>query len=353
MRSRVLGSAAALGTAALLLGSLGATPAGAAPHTSASACAWTRTTLPLTPGAVFGEVHATDHHGGASGLIRNDPALPDGLGSWKDGAASLDRAGVAFMTYEVIDQNGSGTYVANSTYGWITGPVYGAVAVKDGQITYFPSYEFEGVLDIAENGDVTGWTKRGTATSNPTTHILRWNADRPTEFTELGQVPDFPVWDRPVDADEDGAVLYSVGSSSSTRNYVLRDGRSIELKNTAGLEKTTVDAISNGRVVGHGVHEGKRVGVLWDNDGTVTVLPNSENSGELEINKSGMIVGGASSAADGIPVWQLGTFVTRVGGAGDVARTVGDDGTIGGLTVTPAGADLRPPKGTPALWHCG
>ncbi|MGP4008414.1 hypothetical protein [Streptomyces sp. 4N124] len=354
MRSRMLGTAAAIGTAALLLS---ATQAVAAPKAtaSASACTWTKTTLPLAPGAAFGEVQATDHHGGAAGLIKNDPALPDGLGSWKNGAASLDKAGAAYTTYEVIDQNSSGTYIANSRFGWITGPIYGIMVVKDGQRLPTPStWGVDGVLDIAENGDITAWAKLGTATSNPTTHILRWNADRPTEVTELGQIPGFPATARPTDADEDGTVLYTIWSSTGARNYTLRNGQVVELKKLAGLENTTADAISNGRVVGSGTYGGKHVGVLWGNDGTVTILPNSENSGDLAINKSGLIVGsgGNSSTDNGIPVWQLGTFVKWVGGTGDIAHTVGDDGTIGGLTVTPAGADLYPPKGNPALWRC-
>ncbi|MFI8949547.1 hypothetical protein ACIGO6_23855 [Streptomyces sp. NPDC053750] len=354
MRSRMLGTAAAIGTAALLLGSLGATPAVAAAKATDSACTWTKTTLPLPSGAAFGEVHATDHHGGAAGLIENDPALPDGLGSWKNGTASLDKAGAAYTTYKVIDQNSSGTYIANTTFGWVTGPIYGFVVFKDGQqLPTASTWLYDGVLDIAENGDITAWDKRGTSTSNPTTHIVRWNVDRPTEVTELGQIPGFPKNARPTDADEDGTVLYTIWSSGA-KNYILRDGRAVELKKPAGLENTTADAISNGRVVGSGTYGGKSVGVLWDNDGTVTVLPNSEKTGDLKINKSGMIVGsgGNSSTDDGIPVWQLGTFVTRVGGTGDIAHTVGDDGTIGGLTVTPSGADLYPPKGTPALWRC-
>jgi hypothetical protein len=351
----VPGTAAAIGTAALLLGSLGATQAVAAPRATASACTWTKTTLPLTPGAVFGEVHGTDQHGGAAGLIQNDPALPDGLGSWEGGAASLDKAGAAYTTYKVIDQNGSGTYIANSTFGWITGPIPGIMVVRDGQRLPNPTTStVDGVLDIAENGDITGWAKRGTATSNPTTHVLRWNEDRPTEVTELGQIPGFPAQARPTDADEDGTVLYTIWSSSGARNYTVRNGQSVELKKMAGLESTTADAISNGRVVGHGTYGGKHVGVLWGNDGTVTILPNSENSGQLKINKSGTIVGsgGNSSADNGIPVWQLGAFVKKVGGMGDIAHTVGDDGTIGGLTVTPDGAKLYPPKGNPSLWRC-
>ncbi|MEU6459549.1 hypothetical protein [Streptomyces sp. NPDC047065] len=351
----MLGTAATLGSAALLLGSLGATPAVAAPKATTSACTWTRTTPPLTPGAAFGEVQATDHHGGAAGLIRNDPALPDGLGSWEGGAASLDRPGAAWTTLKVIDQNGSGTYVVNSTFGWITGPIPGILVVRDGQNLPTPgTFSVDGVLDIAENGDITGWRKLGTSTSNPTTQLRRWNADRPTEVTDLGEIPDFPANERPVDADEDGTVIYTIWSGSGPKNYVLRDGKAVALKKPAGLKNPTVDAISNGRVVGSGSYEGKHVGVLWDNDGTVTLLPNSEDSGELKINKSGTIVGGGNSSTDkGIPVWQLGTFVKWVGGKGDIARTIGDDGTIGGLTVTPAGAEEYPEKGIPALWPCG
>lgn len=355
MRSRMLGTAAALATAALLVGSLSATQAAAAPTAGASGCTYTKTTLPLTPGAVFGEVQATDHHGGAAGLIKNDPALPDGLGSWKDGAASLDRAGVSYMTYNVIDQNSSGTYIVNTGVSYPTGYLRGILVLKDGKRLPGPTMtSVTEVLDITENGDITGWVRQGTSTSNPTMHIVRWNPDRPDVVTEFA-IPGYPTWStRLTDADEDGSVLYSMSTDSGSKNYIHRNGQSVELNKLAGLESTMVHAISNGRVVGRGVYGGQQVGVLWDNDGTVKILPNSQKSGKLSINKSGTIIdSGSNSATDnGIPVWQLGTYVTKIGGQGDIARTIGDDGTIGGLTVTAAGASLSPAKGNPVLWRC-
>lgn len=331
-----------------------ATAATTAPGASPTACTWKRTVLPLPTGSTIGEVRATDHQGGAAGFRGTAENQWKAVASWKGDAFTGYGTPAVGVTPEVIDQNRAGTILVDQMWAWITGPpVYTAQVSRAGKLENLPKptgYTHTKALDIADDGDILGYAFNVTSGSDPGKTLARWPADRPTEVETLTGMPtDAYV----LDADDDGSVLYA--TRGWRQHFLLRDGKAVALKGLKGLSGSQAQVVSNGRVVGEGTYNGKDVGVLWDRDGTVKILPNSTSDIDYQINRNGTIIGSTDNYTegwtvnDGFDVWQLDTYVTKAGGRGDVARTIGDDGTVGGFTVTDT---KNTTKGIPTLWSC-
>lgn len=354
MKFRLLSTATVV---TVLLTSMAATQATATtptPGASAAACTWKKTLLPLPSGAAVGEVQATDHQGGAAGFHRTAEDQWRALSVWKGTAVTSYGTPMLGVTPEVVDQNRAGTILADQTWMWVVGPpVYTAQVSRAGKLESLPKptgFSHTKALDIADDGDILGYAFNITSGSQTGRTLVRWPADRPTQVEALTGLPtDAYV----LDADDDGTVLYA--TSGWKQHFLLRDGKAVALKGLTGLSGSQAQALSNGRVVGEGTYNGKEVGVLWDRDGTVKILPNSTSNIDYQINRNGTVIGSTDNYTegwtvnDGFDVWQLDTYVTKVGGRGDVARTIGDDGTVGGFTVTDS---TNTAKGIPTLWAC-
>ncbi|MFC7303899.1 hypothetical protein ACFQVC_06680 [Streptomyces monticola] len=354
MRSRILGVAA---TTAVLVTTTSMAQAVAAPEAAtAAACSWTKTLLPLPAGKAYGEVQATGQ-GGAAGGTRPESqtnVLPQ-VTSWKDGkATTYEHSNIIYMT--VIDRNSAGAVVSNGSVNWF-GYTSNLVYVnRDGKMEPLPQpagYKRSKALGMAADGDITGYSYELNGDAKKKV-LVRWPSDRPGEVQVVTTLPD-ESYVRV--GDGDGSVVYTDGNGKD----ILRrpDGGTVELKKPEGvLYGLLPDDMSNGRVVAAGDYSGGgRVGVLWESDGTPKLLPQSVGPNfEYRINSSGMIVGYTTSLNsyepnnDGFQVWQLGTYTGRVGAKGDIPSAVGDDGTVGGVSVKDTTNGIG--YGPPAVWRC-
>ncbi|GAT71057.1 hypothetical protein PS9374_06748 [Planomonospora sphaerica] len=347
MRPRVPGRAALF---AVLLSGVLHTPAAAAAPAAATACTWQASTLPLPSGTTSGRVSATDHQGGYSGTAWGADGRRRVL-SWKDGTTT--DYGTGGPNDQVVAQNSTGTIIGYSPIAYAP-PAGHAWSTRNGKKAPLPkpaTVYVSSAYAIKDNGDITGWMW-GTFDGVWQTRHVRWPADRPTEFEMM---PDLPKDAVVADVDDDGTMLLNFNGNQGTYAVGLwRDGTTTHLAEIPGATRTTVRAISNGRVIGETARPdatGKTAtdGVLWDQDGSVHILPGTASvSG---INRDGLI--GAALDPDKnndylTGIWRLQTFDSVLGNADSSVTVVGNDGTIGGYRFNPATA-----RSQPTIWRCG
>lgn len=347
-----------LGCALVVTALLGATqPAVAAPARVVD-CAWQATALSL-PGGQRGAATTTDDQGGIAGST-SVPGTAKHVVTWVDGDyTDYGTTEVPFGSTPA-DQNGSGTIVG--TAGFVlpgTGHVrQHAFQSNDGKLAKLPipeGYENSRAIAINEAGDITG------TISEPGEAIrvaVRWPAAEPGTVTILPGMPPANAIG-PEAVDEDGAILLVTPDNDGSL-AIWRDGVVTALGGLPGLKYLSGSAMSNGRVVGFGDYNGKKVSVYWDRDGKARVLPNSSFNlsnahPQVQINSAGLIVGrideehgGVDNDGTGYGVWDRGEWVSTFGDiTADFPATIGDDGTVAGYRMN----DDREPE--PYSWHCG
>ncbi|AHH99690.1 hypothetical protein [Kutzneria albida] len=314
---------------------------------AAAACTWQGTALSL-PNSQNGSVTATNGAGTLAGygVLTTVPTSVTHLVAWRNGAYTdygKPDAGYA-SSPQAIDK--SGTVVGTSRFSYMAYLSKAIRAVPGKKVEFLPQfqdYAYASANQIADNGDIYGWASKRTA--EPTIG-LRWPADKP------GTVEQVPGVANPVAIDHDGAAL--------TSTAVVRGGVSKKLGTLPGLTGIDPQDISNGRVVGVGDYNGKPVGLYWDQQLAVHVLPNSSYStytgySGFAINRNGLITGRVDEAhggndhdGTGYGVWNQGAFVSTFGDLKhDYPGVVGEDGVVGGARYD----DNR--KAHPYSWRCG
>ncbi|MEV6642323.1 hypothetical protein [Amycolatopsis sp. NPDC051371] len=346
-----------LGCALLAAGLLGSAQTASATETAA-ACAWKPTALSAGT-SVSAEVTATDGKGNFAGW-----ALPtDAFGetrraaSWTGGTyADLGTAGTNGAA--VAAENRSGVVAGTANYSIFGAGFLFERAFKSsgGTLIQLPlptssqlpaGYTRSAAIGITGSGDVIGVVRKQNGSGQI---AVRWAADQPGTVTLLTGLP-AGIGLAAVDAD--GSIVLNSGD-------IWRDGTLTHLGTLPGLENAWPEAIKDGRVVGYGVYNGKKVGVYWDQQHAAHVLPKSSynlsngNPG-FSINSSGLITGrldeangGNDAAGTGYGVWNQGTFVSKFGDLkADLPVVIGDDGTAGGYRY-----DSATRHSTPYVWRC-
>ncbi|MGW4525496.1 hypothetical protein [Amycolatopsis sp. NPDC004378] len=347
-----------LGCVLLAAGLLGPGQVAAA-ATTAAACTWTPTALGAGT-AVSASVTATDDKGGFTGWALPTDEFGDTTraASWTNGTyADLGTAGSPGA--KVTAENRSGA-VAGTAYSTMFGSGFvfeRAFKSSGGKLVALPSptssqlpagYTRSAAVGITDSGDVIGVVRKQNGTGLT---AVRWPAAQPDTVTLLTGAPSSGIG--PVSVDSDGSILL-------TSLDIWRDGTLTHLGTVPGLQNASPDTIRNGRVVGNGVYDGKKVGVYWDQQHAAHILPHSSyNLANLNpgytLNSAGLIVGrldeaggGDDAAGTGYGVWNQGTFAGKFGDVkADLPTVVGDDGTIGGYRH-----DSATTHSHPYLWRC-
>ncbi|MCG5220372.1 hypothetical protein [Streptosporangium sp. KLBMP 9127] len=325
-----LGSLAA-GTLLLLASGTVVSGAASASASTSTACAWTRSALPVPTGTLRSEVTATNHQGGFSGRA----VLADGFWhgvSWRNG--QLIDYGTKIGNEPIVglpDETRASTVLAWTAIAAppYFGPSY-VILIKNGQTETLARPANNGFIRpfaINEKGDVTG--RNMVKVDNQYVHrLLRWPADQPGQVIETV----LPDKYQPEDADEDGTVLLS----SPNGPALWRNGVITPLAKISGAAGMFATDISNGRVVGSVSYTSpyRSYGILWDTDGVPRVLPNSSDT--QAINPDGLITGTTDEATGGGEgIWRLGQFVHAVpkSPTHSIWLTVAsDDGSVAGYT---------------------
>lgn len=316
-----------------------AAPASAA----AAACQWRPTALPLPANAISGAVTTTDHQGGYGGYAEFAGTNQTHLVSWKNGTVTDYGRIPSSMSKPAADQNRAGTIVGREMVGSRpTNIRWRAGSTRGGQWGLLPEpagAKQSAAQYINDRGDIVGFVWLPGRVDVP----VLWPAARPTEVVELAGLTANTLVHG---LDEDGTVLVDIGSGSTPRgSHLWRNGVLTALRRPPLVDFVRGFDISNGRVVGWAVVDllGVRrdVGVLWDRDGTPSIL-SSSTMGHA-INRDGLSIGETGS---GDAVWRMRTFEASLGTTAAVnAATVGDDGSIGGHRVVNG-------QKQPTVWRC-
>ncbi|MEV6622799.1 hypothetical protein AB0M83_41295 [Amycolatopsis sp. NPDC051106] len=343
-----------LSCALLALGLLGSGQTASA--ATEAACTWKPTALGAGT-SVSAEVTATDDKGNFAGwtLPTDEFGETRRAASWTGGAfTDLGTAG----TYgaAVTAENRSGAVAGTARYA-IFGAGFDfekAFKSSGGALVQLPfptssqlpaGYTKSSALGITDSGDVIGVVRKQNGTGQVP---VRWPAGSPDTVTLLTGLSSGIAG-----VDTDGSIVLNSGD-------IWRDGTLTHLGTLPGLEFAWPEAIKNGRVVGYGVYNGKKVGVYWDQQHAAHVLPKSSynlsngNPG-FTINAAGLILGrideangGDDAAGTGYGVWNQGTFVSKFGDLkADLPVVIGDDGTAGGFRY-----DAAKQHSTAYVWRC-
>ncbi|MEU0789803.1 hypothetical protein ABZ342_07030 [Amycolatopsis sp. NPDC005961] len=344
-----------LGCVLLAVGLLGSGQQATA-ATQAAACTWKPTALGAGT-SVSAQVTATDDKGNFAGwtLPTDEFGETRRAASWTGGAfTDLGTAGTAGAA--VTAENRSGAVAGTATYSLFGSGFLFQKAFKSsgGTLVQLPfptssqlpaGYTLSSALGITDSGDVIGVVRKQNGSG---TTPVRWPAAQPGTVTLLTGLPSGLVA-----VDADGSIVLNSGD-------IWRDGTLTHLGTLPGLEYAWPEAIKNGRVVGYGVYNGKKVGVYWDQQHAAHVLPKSSynlsngNPG-FTINANGLITGrideangGNDAAGTGYGVWDQGTFVSKFGDLkADLPVVIGDDGTAGGFRY-----DSATQHSTAYVWRC-
>jgi hypothetical protein len=344
-----------LGCALLAVGLLGSGQVASA-ATTADACAWKPVALG-TGTSVSASVTATDDKGNFTGWALPTDQFLDTTraASWANGTyADLGTPG--FAGAKVTSENRSGA-VAGTAYSTMFGSGFvfeRAFKSSGGKLVPLPfpqasqlpaGYTRSAAVGITDSGDVIGVVRKQNGTGLT---AVRWPAAQPDTVTLLTGTPSSGTG--PIAVDTDGSILLNSLD-------IWRAGTLTHLGTVPGLEYASPDAIKNGRVVGYGVYNGKKVGVYWDQQHAAHILPNSSynlsntNPG-FTINANGLIIGrineatgGNDAAGTGYGVWDQGAYVAKFGDIKDLPTVIGDDGTAGGYRYDAGHSH-------PYLWRC-
>ncbi|MFE0515744.1 hypothetical protein [Streptomyces sp. NPDC058964] len=351
MRKRVV--ATSLAAAALTVagsGALAPSAQAAQARDTAAACTYRPTSLPVANGVASGTVTAVaggDVYAGTVSARVNGTAEPHAA-LWSGGAfTDLGTVPGGAASVSVNDVNGGGVAVGSawqltggSDEGWPHG-VDIPFRTRDGKLEKLPvPAGADGVVAraITENGDIYG-DGFGKDPNHNTVYL--WPADKPGTVTEPAG---FPVGSVVAGVDKDGTVAVTAESDpdGTWRPYVWKDGVAKALPLPAGAPNAAVTAISNGRVVGHGLTGSlDKFAVLWDKDGSVKKL--SGGTDAVDINAQGLILGFGRNS-----LWQLTTPRGGVSGAGSLNAVAADSSLVGSAST---GGDTSPRL--PAVWRCG
>lgn len=344
-----------LGCALLATGLLGSGQVAEA--ATQTACTWKPTALGAGT-SVSAQVTATDDKGNFAGW-----ALPtDAFGetrraaSWTGGVYT-DLGTTVTAGAVVTAENRSGAVAGTASYSLFGSGFLFEKAFRSsgGSLVQLPfptpsqlpgtGYTRSAAVGITDSGDVIGVVRKQNGSG---TVAVRWPAGQPDAVTLLSGLPSGIAA-----VDTDGSILLN-------SRDIWRDGTLTHLGTLPGLENAFPEAIKNGRVVGYGVYNGKKVGVYWDQQHAAHVLPKSSynlsngNPG-FSINATGLITGrideatgGNDAAGTGYGVWDQGTFVAKFGDLkADLPVVIGDDGTAGGYRY-----DAATQHSTAYVWRC-
>ncbi|MEV7041221.1 hypothetical protein [Amycolatopsis sp. NPDC051061] len=348
-----------LGCALLAAGLLGsgqpasATEATEAATETAAACTWKPTALGIGT-SVSASVTATDDHGNFAGW-----ALPiDPVGTtvraaaWTDGTfTDLGTAGTTNASVTAENRSGAVAGTARtSVFGFVAERAFKSSSGTLVQLPFPTSSQYtrSAAVGITDSGDVIGVVRKQDGSGQT---AVRWPAAQPGTVTLLTGAPSSGVG--PVAVDTDGSIVLNSLD-------IWRDGTLTHLGTVPGLQFASPLAIKNGRVVGYGTYNGKKVGVFWDQQQAAHVLPKSSynlsnGNPQFSINASGLITGrideangGNDLAGTGYGVWNQGTFVAKFGDLkADLPVVIGDDGTAGGYRY-----DSATQHSAPYVWRC-
>ncbi|MGK3205512.1 hypothetical protein [Amycolatopsis sp. MEPSY49] len=317
-----------------------------------AACSWKPTALGSGT-SVSAQVTATDDKGNFAGwaLPNDDFGTLRRAASWTGGAfRDLGTAGTDGAV--VTAENRSGAVAGTASYAMFGTGLFFEKAFKSsgGALVQLPlpaGYTRSAAVGITDSGDVIGVVRKQDGSGLT---AVRWPADRPDAVTPLTGVP----------AGVGLAAVDTDGSIAFTNGDLWRDGTLTHLGTLPGLKYAWPDAISNGRVVGYGVYNGKNVGVYWDQQHAAHILAKSSynlsnGNPRFSINSSGLITGrldeangGNDLAGTGYGVWDQGTFVGKFGDLkADLPVVIGDDGTVGGYRY-----DSATRHSTAYVWRC-
>jgi hypothetical protein len=344
-----------LGCALFALGLLGSGQTASA--ATEAACTWKPTVL-SSGTSVSAQVTATDDKGSFAGWAL--PADPVGTtvraAAWTNGTfTDLGTAGATNASVAAENRSGAVAGTARtSVFGFV---VERAFKSSGGTLVQLPfptssqlpaGYTRSAAVGITDSGDVIGVVRKQDGSGQT---AVRWPAAQPGTVTLLTGAPSSGVG--PVAVDTDGSIVLNSLD-------IWRDGTLTHLGTVPGLQFAWPLAIKNGRVVGYGTYNGKKVGVYWDQQHAAHVLPKSSynlsnGNPQFSINASGLITGrideangGNDLAGTGYGVWNQGTFVAKFGDlTADLPVVIGDDGTAGGYRY-----DSATQHSTPYVWRC-
>ncbi|MFF4038457.1 hypothetical protein [Streptomyces sp. NPDC001816] len=334
--------------AAALAPAAQATPAA---QTGGAACSYRQPTyLPVGQGVTAGTVAALAKKDVYAGTVE----VPDGSSSAKTHAAlwtggkytDLGTVADAEDGLWVRGVNSNGTVVGGAmkvtghTEGWPQTENY-PVRSRDGKLERLPVPA--GAHDViatavTERGDIYGYGYG--ADDNNYTKVYMWPADKPGTVVEP---TGFPRGSEVEGVDADGTVAVTAVSNpeGTWRPYIWKDGVAKTLPLPSGAPNASISAISNGRVVGHGLTaDFGYFAVLWDKDGRVKKLPGGTNA--TAINTDGLILGTGKTN-----LWQLTRAKPALTGAGSLTA-VAADSTITGSAPAVGSKSAN----FPAVWRC-
>ncbi|GAA0644794.1 hypothetical protein GCM10010174_79800 [Kutzneria viridogrisea] len=306
-----------------------------APNASAAACTWRPTALPVPTDVSGSTVYATDGHGIYAGVAERGEYH---FVLWKNGKLTDfgNLVGHTSSMHSVDGVNSAGTLVGSEG---VRGhyPVPQALRSTGDKVELLPGKGISRAYAINEHGDIVGFGSVPDSSGQNRLLPVRWPADRPGTMEVLPGLPADWLNAAAVDMDADGTVLLSRNLGDDRPGFLWRNGVVTALPRPAGATSLSVQAIAGGRVVGSATISGTQHGVLWDRDGTITLLPRA--NGARDITSSGLIIG--EDTAQRSAVWRLGTFDSELGADAEL-WTAGEDGTIAGRR-----------NGQATYWRCG